>query len=89
MEKRKPVRQCIGCGMKGEKSKFIRIVKHADGTIVLDITGKSDGRGAYICNSAECFAKMSKGRKLDRSFRTSVGDMIYKNILEEFDRLEK
>lgn len=89
MEKRKPERQCIGCGKKGEKENFIRVVKASNGVITLDVTGKSAGRGAYICVNPECFEKMVKGRRLDRSFRMHVSEEIYKNVLEEFNRLEK
>ena len=89
MEKRKPERQCTGCGKKGEKNNFIRIVKMVSGEIRLDENGKSDGRGAYICNNLECVAKMCKGRRLDRAFRTHVDEEVYRSILEEFNRLEK
>ena len=89
MKTRKPERQCTGCGVKGDKNNFIRIVKTSKEEISLDASGKSDGRGAYVCANVECFEKMIKGRKLDRSFRMHVSEEIYKRVLEEFNSLEK
>ena len=89
MEKRKPERQCTGCGKKGGKENFIRIVKTSDGMISLDISGKASGRGAYVCCDVACIDKMCKGRRLDRAFRTHVDEAIYRSILEEFNKLEK
>ena len=51
MNKKVPMRQCVGCGeMKGKKE-MMRVLMTADGDIVLDVTGKKNGRGAYLCKS--------------------------------------
>ena len=70
--KKIPLRQCIGCGEMKNKKEMVRILKTAEGEIVLDATGKKNGRGAYICPSMDCFRKAKKSRGLDRSFKMAV-----------------
>ena len=53
--KKIPMRKCVGCQEMKEKKSLIRVVKTAEGDIILDDTGKKNGRGAYICKSLECF----------------------------------
>ena len=62
--KKVPQRKCIACQERDSKKGLIRIVKNKEGEIFLDPTGKANGRGAYICKSAECLKKAikSKGR---------------------------
>ena len=60
--KKIPQRQCIGCGeMKGKKE-MIRVIKTAEGEILLDATGRKNGRGAYLCPSEECLKKAIKNK---------------------------
>ena len=47
--KKVPMRQCIGCGEKKSKREMIRILRTAEDGIVLDATGRKNGRGAYLC----------------------------------------
>ena len=61
--KKIPMRKCVGCQEMKEKKSLIRVVKTAEGDIILDDTGKKNGRGAYICKSLECFKKAKKDRK--------------------------
>ena len=58
--KKIPMRKCVGCQEMKEKKSLIRVVKTAEGDIILDDTGKKNGRGAYICKSLECFKKAKK-----------------------------
>ena len=53
MQKKIPTRKCVGCGEMKEKKELIRIVRTPEGEILLDATGKANGRGAYICNNVE------------------------------------
>ena len=80
--KKIPLRQCIGCGEMKNKKEMVRILKTAEGEIVLDATGKKNGRGAYLCRSVECFRKAAKSRGLERSFKQEIPQEVY-------DRLEK
>ena len=56
--KKIPLRQCIGCGEMKSKKEMIRVIKTAEGEILLDATGRKNGRGAYLCPSMECFKFM-------------------------------
>lgn len=62
--KKIPMRKCVGCQEMKEKKSLIRVVKTAEGDIILDDTGKKNGRGAYICKSLECFKKAKRQRHL-------------------------
>ena len=69
VKKKTPQRQCVGCGEMKNKRDMIRILKTAEGEIVLDATGKKNGRGAYLCFDRECLEKAIKSRGLERSFK--------------------
>ncbi len=73
-------RTCIGCGKKTEKTDLIRIVKHKTGSISIDKTGKSEGRGAYICGDKECLEKIIKTNKLGRTFECEIPEEIYEEL---------
>ena len=64
--KKIPLRQCIGCGEMKSKKEMIRVLKTAEGEIVLDATGRKNGRGAYICPTMECLKKAIKCKGLER-----------------------
>ena len=83
MNKKIPMRTCIACRTAHPKRELIRVVKFND-EISLDLTGKANGRGAYVCNDIECIKKLKKGRLLNRAFSTEVSDATYDKIMEEF-----
>ena len=87
--KKIPLRQCIGCGEMKNKREMIRILKTAEGEIVLDATGRKNGRGAYICPSMDCFLKAKKSRGLDRSFKMAVPAEVYERLEKEMGELGK
>lgn len=64
-----PQRQCVGCGDMKNKKDLIRVIKTPEDQINVDTTGKQNGRGAYICNSIECFDKARKNKGLERSLK--------------------
>lgn len=78
--RKKPRRQCIGCRESKEKQELIRIVKTPEGDIVIDRTGRKNGRGAYLCDNWECLEKAHKANALSRSFRMNVEDEIYSEL---------
>ena len=80
------LRMCISCRKLYDRRGMSRFVKTADG-VILDGTGKLDGRGAYLCDSAECLEKLKKKKLLNRAFSCNIDDKIYLQIAEE--RLDK
>ena len=78
-----PQRTCIACNQKKEKRKLNRLVFTHDEGLVLDSSGKRDGRGAYICAKPACWNLATKSKLLDRSLRIDISD-AEKNSLEEY-----
>lgn len=87
MAKKIPFRKCIGCGEMKPKKEMIRVLKTEEG-IILDTTGRKNGRGAYICPSAECLKKAKKTKGLDRSFKMAVPEEIYDSLTKEIEIFE-
>ena len=85
--KKIPLRQCIGCGEMKSKKEMIRVIKTAEGEILLDATGRKNGRGAYLCPSMECFKKAVKGRGLERSFKMAIPREVYETLEKEMEEL--
>ena len=85
--KKIPLRQCIGCGEMKNKREMIRVIKTPEGEILLDATGRKNGRGAYLCPSGECLKKAVKNKGLDRSFKMAIPKEIYENLEKEMETL--
>lgn len=88
MSKKIPLRQCVGCGEMKSKKEMMRVLKTAENEIVLDVTGKKNGRGAYLCMSGECLKKAGKCKGLERSFKMSIPDEVYDALEKEFEDIE-
>ena len=76
-----PERQCVGCQEHRPKRSMVRVVLTPTGEIVLDATGKRNGRGAYICPRRECFDQARKRKALDRGLKTPVSAEVYDELL--------
>lgn len=94
MQKKIPMRKCLGCGEMKPKRELVRVVKAPDkkdengetvskGEISLDLVGKKPGRGAYICQSADCLEKAIKARRLERTFSCKIEPEIYDGLRKE------
>lgn len=83
--KKIPQRMCIGCQTMKQKKELIRVVKNAEGNIKVDLTGKSPGRGAYICKSSECLEKAIKQKRFEKAFETSISEEIYNGLRDELN----
>lgn len=88
MNKKIPLRQCVGCGEMKNKKELIRVLKTEEEGFVLDFTGKKNGRGAYICRNAECLKAAKRSKGLDRSFKMAVSDDIYDSLTKEIEAFE-
>ncbi len=87
--KKIPMRKCVGCGEMKPKKELMRILRTQENEFVLDATGKKNGRGAYLCPSAECFRKAVKNRGLERSFGQAVPQEAYDRLAKEMGDIEK
>ena len=80
MIKKKPTRKCMGCNESKEKKDLIRIVKSKEGIIEVDLTGKKNGRGAYICKNEECLNKVIKSKRLQKVLECEIDTDIYERL---------
>ena len=86
-QKKPPVRHCLGCNEAKEKKEMIRIVKMPDNQILLDKTGKGQGRGAYICPTVQCLTKAIKTKKLNRAFSCQIPDELILQLEGEMEKI--
>ena len=95
-QKKIPLRKCTGCNEMKEKKQLVRIVKTPDKTdengniiqkseILVDLTGKKSGRGAYICPNPECLKAARKARRLEKAFSCKIPDEVYEQLEKELE----
>lgn len=80
MNKKIPLRLCVGCREMKPKKDMIRVVKTPENEIILDTTGRKNGRGAYLCNDVECLKKAVKSSAIDRSLKINVEKSVYEEM---------
>lgn len=85
MDKKIPMRQCLGCREMKPKRELIRVVRSAEGSISLDFKGKAPGRGAYVCPDAQCLKKAIRGKALERAFSCRIPEEIYQALEQEME----
>ncbi len=78
-----PMRMCVGCREMKPKAELLRVVKPQDGDCAIDRTGKAPGRGAYVCESAECLKKAQKSRALERALDAKIEDGVFEQLAEQ------
>ena len=84
LKKRKiPMRMCVGCREMKPKAELMRVVKPQDGDCAIDRTGKAPGRGAYVCESAECLKKAQKTRALERALEAKIDDAVFEQLASQ------
>ena len=88
MAKKIPLRQCVGCGEMKAKKDMMRVLRTAEGDICLDVTGKKNGRGAYLCKSGECLKRARQNKGLERSFKIGIPSEVYDSLEKEFESLD-
>lgn len=81
------MRKCVGCQeMKGKKE-MIRVIRTEEGDFLLDVTGKKNGRGAYVCKARACLERAVKNKGLERSFKQSIPREVYEKLEKEMESL--
>jgi hypothetical protein len=85
MQKKIPMRQCLGCREMKPKRELIRVVRSPEGEISLDFRGKAPGRGAYLCKNSGCLEKAIKGKALERAFSAVIPEEVYEKLLGEME----
>ena len=88
-EKKVPMRKCVGCGEMKSKKEMMRVLKTAENEIVLDTTGRKNGRGAYLCFCKEWLQNAAKNRGLERSLKMAIPKEVYESLEREFENIEQ
>lgn len=71
-QKHRPQRTCIACRETKDKRDLIRIVRTPTGTLIIDPTGKANGRGAYLCRQASCWEKGLQKQRLAQALKVNL-----------------
>lgn len=79
-EKKVPVRKCVGCNEHFEKKSLIRVVKNNSGEVFLDLTGKQNGRGAYLCKNPKCLEIAFKKKAIERVLEVNLDEELKATI---------
>ena len=97
-ERKIPMRKCLGCGEMFPQRELVRVVKTKikpeteDGEVTyevsLDLVGKKNGRGAYVCRKSECFEKARKAKRFSRALSCEISEDIYEKMAEEIKESE-
>ncbi len=88
MAKKTPLRMCTGCQEMKTKKEMIRVLKTPEDEIVIDSTGKMNGRGAYVCRSLACLQNAIKTKGLERSLKVSIPKELVETLEKEMILLE-
>ena len=81
-----PLRTCIITKEKLEKKDLIRVVRNKDGEVSVDLTGKSNGRGAYIKKDITILEKAKKSKALARHLECDIPEEIYEDLKKEIEK---
>jgi hypothetical protein len=87
--KKIPLRKCVGCGQMKTKKELIRVIKTPEDEVVLDATGRKNGRGAYLCTDPQCLLQARKSRGLERSLKMAIPEAVFENLEKEMNALAK
>lgn len=81
--KKKPMRTCVVTKEKWEKKDLIRIVRTPEGQVLIDKTGKQNGKGAYLKLDLEVILKAKKNNALGRALNVEIPKEIYEELEKE------
>ena len=71
------MRRCAGCNEQKSKKEFVRVVRTPEGEILLDESGKANGRGVYLCPKKACLQKARKAKRLERNLQLAIPDSVW------------
>ena len=84
-----PLRKCVACQNMMPKKELIRVVRTPEGEVMIDLTGKKSGRGAYLCGNSSCFQLARKNKAFDHALKHPVSPEIYDRLEKEFLNMQK
>jgi len=78
--KKIPLRRCAGCNEQKSKKEFVRVVRTPEGEILLDESGKANGRGVYLCPQKACLQKARKAKRLEKNLQVAIPDSVWEAL---------
>ena len=85
MPKKIPQRMCLGCREHKPKKELVRVVRSPEGEISVDLTGRKNGRGAYVCKREECLKRARKIRSISKALDCEISDEVFEQLLVEIE----
>ena len=82
MEKKVPLRKCLGCMSSFPKKDLVRVLKTPEGAVIIDLSGKKSGRGAYICKNSACLKKALKSKRIQSNLEVEIPE----NVITELEK---
>ena len=76
-----PSRTCVACRTERPKRELVRLVKTPDGVVSVDLTGKLNGRGAYLCQDPACWTQAQRRKAVERALKVSLDVAAWQNLL--------
>lgn len=80
-----PMRKCVVTGERMEKKQLLRVVRTPEGDVIVDLTGKANGRGAYVSKIKAVIQKAQKSKILERHLECAIPDAVYEQLLNLVD----
>lgn len=72
----------MACNENKAKNELVRVVRDKEGNVDVDLTGKMNGRGAYICPNEKCFIRAKRSKILDKTLKIDIPNEIYEKLRE-------
>lgn len=85
MPKKIPMRMCVACRQMRPKKELLRVVRTPEGAVLVDATGRANGRGAYLCHNPECFHKAVRIKALERALEIKMTETLTGQLAEAFE----
>lgn len=89
LTKKIPMRRCLGCMQSFPKKELIRVVRTPEGEVLLDLTGKKSGRGAYLCKDKACLKKAIKAKRLQSNLEVQISEDLIQSLTKELETIEQ
>lgn len=86
--RRVPQRTCVGCRTVRPKRELVRVVRTPDKEVTVDPTGKTAGRGAYVCPDKGCLESAYKGKRLERALQHAVPEDVRDRLLRMLEEMK-
>jgi predicted RNA-binding protein YlxR (DUF448 family) len=87
--KKVPMRQCLGCREMKPKKELLRVVRSPEGEVSIDLRGRANGRGAYLCRSEACLKRAGKSKALSRALGTGVSEDIVTELKRQMEETDE